>query len=1416
MKKFLFLMFSLLCLVAVTSCKRPQTTEPPVQEVQKIVVTFDSKGGSIVKSVEIEKGSKVAKPTDPTREGYTFAGWFTTENCSDGTEFNFDTKLEVATKLYAKWDEEVVIPPKPTAEAVSIEIKKQPDKTEYIEGELFDKTGMVVEVTFDDGSKKEVTDYELMPNGEVALGLEMFCVMYGDLDAYGSITVVAKKLTSVEVNTLPTKTNYKNYETFDPTGLVLKVNYDNGKFDLVNTDQIKWNRDILLNATDSTTVTYKGIEVSVPISVTKVAFYGIPNEKESVYVDAKAVYDQLTPLNGIDGTQINKTSTFGEIQVVASPGRIMQWEGVNLPDAKYNVHAFDHDFNGMLKFGGATSVDGRFIIVTPTEDATLMIYASRPTAGEANFLIYDNYNETTIPDDAKQVIKLDLVTECIIPVYAGESYYITVDANAFIKGMALVYNPTYYEVSEFNIDAANVAKDFAVGQKFNSDGLAAAIKYGDNLTATLNSNQFEVVSPDMTTAGVKKVKVNYQGFFEKEYEVTVHELTGIEVTKLPTKAEYFAGESLEVEGLVVSAVAGNIKYPISDYKISKTKDLAVDDEIKISWNDFEVNLEIVIKENPIKGIRVKTAPTKVSYKSGEEFDPTGLVLEVVYEDSAAALENLDDVKFNKGVFAVGDTVVVASWGIFECEIEVEVVQVDWYEKDDTVYVSATNLLEAFGIAVNDKTPASANIAAGSKADFDVLHLEATNKAFQYERITTEYEYDGHTYTGVFKTGGAFGSASAVDRVMSVTPAKDGVFTFYCTAASGVNLFLLDKSVNPDANDSTTYIAKYDGFTSTSNWVTVTFELEAGKTYYFWFTGQCFIRGMNLSYGKVRTIVEELVLDTTDVKTSFEAEEEFVSENLKVSVRCADGGTYELSANEYTITAPNMNEVGPKIVEVKFGEVTVKTYEIIISAKVEVSELIIDAENVVKDFAVGQEFNSNGLVASLKYEDDSTATLDDDKYVVVKPDMTTAGVKTVVVKYQDIFEKEYEITVHELTGIEVTQLPAKAEYFAGESLEVEGLVVSAVAGEIKYAITDYEISKTEALAVGDEIKISWNDFEATLEIVIKQNPITGIRVKIAPTKTSYGSGEEFDPAGLVLEVLYDGSNPEDLESLDEVTFSKGVLAVGDTAVVASWGIFECSIEISVVQVDWYEKNDTTYIKATDILKAYGQTDESAWTTSGTGNFPKAEATINEFHFNCTGNVFQYQDINTEFADYDSYTYVGCFRTGATQAKRYVSITPTQDGTLTLYAGSAAGNAVYLVKSLTAPTAGDEATYVAVFNDFSGNSNYKTITFEVEADQTYYLWFTNQAYIRGMNLSYKLRTIVEELVLDTEDVKTSFEVGEEFVSENLKVSVRCADGNTYELSADEYEVIAPDMSEAGPKTVEVKFGEITVKTYEIVIA
>ena len=70
--------------------------------VVKYTVTFDSQGGTTVNTVAVKSGGTVTKPADPTREGYTFAGWFTA--VENGEEWNFTSGTVTGNlTLYAHW-----------------------------------------------------------------------------------------------------------------------------------------------------------------------------------------------------------------------------------------------------------------------------------------------------------------------------------------------------------------------------------------------------------------------------------------------------------------------------------------------------------------------------------------------------------------------------------------------------------------------------------------------------------------------------------------------------------------------------------------------------------------------------------------------------------------------------------------------------------------------------------------------------------------------------------------------------------------------------------------------------------------------------------------------------------------------------------------------------------------------------------------------------------------------------------------------------------------------------------------------------------------------------------------------------------------------------------------------------------------
>ena len=65
-------------------------------------LTFETNGGSTIAPVTVRHGNAVARPADPTKDKYTFIGWYVDPEFS--AEYDFATVLEADKTIYAKFE----------------------------------------------------------------------------------------------------------------------------------------------------------------------------------------------------------------------------------------------------------------------------------------------------------------------------------------------------------------------------------------------------------------------------------------------------------------------------------------------------------------------------------------------------------------------------------------------------------------------------------------------------------------------------------------------------------------------------------------------------------------------------------------------------------------------------------------------------------------------------------------------------------------------------------------------------------------------------------------------------------------------------------------------------------------------------------------------------------------------------------------------------------------------------------------------------------------------------------------------------------------------------------------------------------------------------------------------------------------
>lgn len=194
-----------------------------------------------------------------------------------------------------------------------------------------------------------------------------------------------------------------------------------------------------------------------------------------------------------------------------------------------------------------------------------------------------------------------------------------------------------------------------------------------------------------------------------------------------------------------------------------------------------------------------------------------------------------------------------------------------------------------------------------------------------------------------------------------------------------------------------------------------------------------------------------------------------------------------------------------------------------------------------EYAIGQDLDITGLEITATYDDETTKVVTG--WTTSGFDNSKLGEQTITVTYTEAkvsVETSYKVTVKEflLEKIEITTLPTKLEYYENDSLDLEGLVVTAVYSNgttvdvtknIKTSGFDSSVA-TES----QTITVTYKEKSATFEIKINPVLLTGIEITAEPEKKEYHLGAALDLTGLNVIARY--NNDKKVNVTTEITTS----------------------------------------------------------------------------------------------------------------------------------------------------------------------------------------------------------------------------------------------------------------------------------------
>ena len=171
---------------------------------------------------------------------------------------------------------------------------------------------------------------------------------------------------------------------------------------------------------------------------------------------------------------------------------------------------------------------------------------------------------------------------------------------------------------------------YFVGETFDSTGLIITAYYNDNTSEQVTG--YTLSSPDMSVYGSKTVTVTFD---EKtvDFSILVVDISGIEVKTMPTKVEYQKGDVFDTTGLsiLVKYTDGTSETKTTGFEVSGFDSSSVGEKtITVTYKTHTATFKVTVYG--LSGIRITSFPSKVYYKIGELFNPSGLTVAEVRQD----------------------------------------------------------------------------------------------------------------------------------------------------------------------------------------------------------------------------------------------------------------------------------------------------------------------------------------------------------------------------------------------------------------------------------------------------------------------------------------------------------------------------------------------------------------------------------------------------------------------------------------------------------------------------------------------------------------------------------------------------------------------------------------------------------------
>jgi len=540
-----------------------------------------------------------------------------------------------------------------------VSIKTPPAKVTYFTGDALDLIGLVVTLTKSNGTTEDVAlaDFAAMgimtsPANGAALTTSNTAVTItvNGKTATQLITVNTVTVTGVSIKIPPAKVTYYAGDALDLSGLVVTLTKSNSttedvalaNFAAKSITTSPTNGAALNISNAAVTISVNGKTTTQPITVNAVTVTGVsvktPPSKVTYYAG-----DALD-LSGLVVTLTKSNSTTEDVALANFAAKGITTSPTNGAALNTSNTAVTISVNGKTTTQpitvNAVTVTGVSVKTAPTKvtyndgealnlsGLVVTLTKSNATTEDVALANFAAKGITTLPVNGAT---LKTSNKTIMIMVNGKTAIQTITVNATVTGVSIKTAPT--KVTYNDGEALNLSGLVVTLTKSNAT--TEDVAFADFAAKGITTSPTNGAALNTSNTGVT-ITVNGKTTTQP-ITVNAITITGVSIKTPPAKVTYFAGNALNLSGLVVTLTKSN----------ATTEDVALDGfaakgittspangatlttsntSVTITVNGKTATQPITVNAITVTGVSIKTAPTKVTYYNGDALNLSGLVV----------------------------------------------------------------------------------------------------------------------------------------------------------------------------------------------------------------------------------------------------------------------------------------------------------------------------------------------------------------------------------------------------------------------------------------------------------------------------------------------------------------------------------------------------------------------------------------------------------------------------------------------------------------------------------------------------------------------------------------------------------------------------------------------------------------------